>query len=40
MLFDFLFKAEKDFGARITGIFCVDANEVRSQLECPARAFP
>lgn len=40
MLFDFLFEGEKGSGARITGIFCVDANEVRSQLKHPARAFP
>jgi len=40
MLFDFLFEGEKGSGARITGTFCVGANEVRSQIKCPAGAFP
>lgn len=40
MLFEFLFEGEKDSGTRITGIFCVDVNEGRSQLKHPVRAFP
>lgn len=42
-LVDFPFEREKGSGAGTNGfggVVCVDANEVRSQLKCPARALP